>query len=153
MMGAPGAGKGTQAKLLEERFDVPHISTGDMLREAVQAGTPLGREAAEIIQKGLLVPDDLVIRIVDQRLQAANCAGGFILDGFPRTVAQAEALEALLVRRGEPLDAVIEIAVPRDEVVRRLSGRRVCRGCGAMFNTAFQPPGGHCDRCGDRKST
>ncbi len=138
MMGAPGAGKGTQAKLLEERFKVPHISTGDMLREAVQAGTPLGREAERIIQQGLLVPDDLVIRLVDERLQGSDCAGGFILDGFPRTVAQAEALEELLARRGQPLSAVVEIAVPRDEVVRRLSGRRVCRACGTMFNTAFQ---------------
>jgi adenylate kinase len=148
MMGAPGAGKGTQAKLLEERFNVPHISTGDMLREAVQADTPLGREAAHIIQQGLLVPDDLVIRIVDERLQRANCAGGFVLDGFPRTVAQAEALDELLARRNQPLNAVVEIAVPRDEVVLRLSGRRVCRLCGTMFNTAFQPPGGQCDRCG-----
>ena len=148
MMGAPGAGKGTQAKLLEERFKVPHISTGDMLREAVQAGTPLGREAERIIQQGLLVPDDLVIRLVDERLQVSDCAGGFILDGFPRTVAQAEALEELLARRGQPLSAVVEIAVPRDEVVRRLSGRRVCRACGTMFNTAFQPPEGCCDRCG-----
>jgi len=146
MMGAPGAGKGTQAKLLEERFKVPHISTGDMLREAVQADTPLGREAAQIIQQGLLVPDDLVIRIVDERLQKA--AGGFILDGFPRTVAQAEALDELLTRRQQPLNAVIEIAVPRDEVVLRLSRRRVCRSCGTMFNTAFQPPEGPCDRCG-----
>jgi adenylate kinase len=148
MMGAPGAGKGTQAKLLEERFKVPHISTGDMLREAVQADTPLGREAAQIIQQGLLVPDDLVIRIVDERLQKANCAGGFILDGFPRTVAQAEALDELLARRKQPLSAVFEIAVPLDEVVLRLSGRRVCRSCNTMFNTAFQPPEGRCDRCG-----
>src|SRR5215510_13048291 len=112
-----------------------------MLREAVQADTPLGREAAHIIQQGLLVPDDLVIRIVDERLQRANCVGGFILDGFPRTVAQAEALDELLARRNQPLDAV-------DEVVVRLSGRRVCRSCSTMFNTAFQPPGGRCDRCG-----
>lgn len=150
MMGAPGAGKGTQAKLLQERLGVPHISTGDILREAVRAGTPLGREAREMMDRGLLVPDEVVIGIVDERLARPDCGRGFILDGFPRTVAQAEALDALLARRGHPLDAVVAVDVPREELVERISGRRVCQGCGTLAHVRFDPPksDGHCDRCG-----
>jgi adenylate kinase len=149
MMGAPGAGKGTQAKLLQQRFGVPHVSTGDILREAVWAGTPLGREARRTMEQGLLVPDEVVIGIVDERLGLPDCARGFILDGFPRTVAQAQALDALLAHRGLPLRAVVEIAVPREELVRRLSGRRVCQSCGTLFHVVFDPPArdGRCDRC------
>src|SRR5262245_45745782 len=126
-MGAPGAGKGTQATRLTAALGVPHVSTGDMLRAAAANGTPLGLEARRIMDKGLLVPDDVMIGIVDERLQSPDTRGGFILDGFPRTVAQARALDALLARRGEPLDAVLHVDVPREELVRRLAGRRVCR--------------------------
>jgi adenylate kinase len=149
MMGAPGAGKGTQAKLLQDRFGVPHVSTGDILREAVRAATPLGREAGRTMAQGLLVPDDVVIGIVDERLTLPDAARGFILDGFPRTVAQARALDALLARRGLPLTAVVEVAVPRDELVRRLSGRRLCQSCGTLFNLVSDPAvrNGRCDRC------
>jgi adenylate kinase len=149
MMGAPGAGKGTQAKLLQKRLGVPHISTGDILREAVRAGTPLGREAQQKMEHGLLVPDDVVIGIVDERLGRSDCTRGFILDGFPRTVAQAQALDALLARRGLPLTAVVEVDVPRAELVQRISGRRVCQACGTLSHVRFDPPTttGRCDRC------
>src|SRR5581483_4344617 len=130
MIGPPGAGKGTQARLLEERLGVPHISTGDMLREAERAGTPLGRAVQRYLHDGGLVPDALMIDVVEKRLATAEGARGFVLDGFPRTVAQAEALGAFLVRR--------------------LSGRRVCARCGAMFHLVYDPPArpGVCDRCG-----
>jgi adenylate kinase len=149
MIGPPGAGKGTQAQLLCERFGIPQISTGDMLREAQRAQNDLGREAQRYMDQGRLVPDDVVIGIVDQRLDAVDCRPGFILDGFPRTVAQAEALDAMLARRGEGLDVVIAVDVPREGLVERLAGRQVCRTCGAMFHRTFNPPtaAGECDRC------
>lgn len=149
-MGAPGAGKGTQAKLLRERAGVPHISTGDILRKARDEGTPLGLEARRFMDAGRLVPDAVVVGIVEERLRHADCAPGFILDGFPRTLPQAEALDALLARSGQTLGAALHIAVPGDELVRRLSGRRVCRACGTMFHITFNPPAraGVCDRCG-----
>jgi adenylate kinase len=145
-MGAPGAGKGTQAKRLAERLRVPHVSTGDMLREARDAGTALGRQASVYMQAGQLVPDEIMIGIVEERLRKPDCATGFVLDGFPRTVAQAEALDA----SGLPPEVVIVLEVARSEVVRRLAGRRVCRGCGAMFQMALEPAArtGRCDRCG-----
>jgi adenylate kinase len=148
-MGAPGAGKGTQAKLLEERVHVPHISTGDILRAARDHGTPLGIEAGRYMDAGHLVPDDVVVGIVDERLRAPDCAAGFILDGFPRTVRQATALDAMLARNGRGLEAVLHISVPRDELVRRLSGRRVCRACGTMFHVEVDPSArsGKCTRC------
>ena len=147
-IGPPGAGKGTQARVLSERFGVPQISTGDMLREALRDGTPLGREAKQYMDEGRLVPDDVVIGIVEQRLAADDCRPGFILDGFPRTVAQAQALEAMLARRQWPLDAVVAIDVPRADLIERLAGRQVCRTCGAMFHRSFDPPkqAGVCDR-------
>lgn len=150
MIGPPGAGKGTQAKLLQERYQVPQISTGDMLREAERQGTTLGREAAAYMSAGRLVPDAVVIGIVDDRLREADCAAGFILDGFPRTVPQAQALDRLLAGRGVGLDAVLWIQVPDEEIVRRLSGRLMCRVCGAPYHEAFDPPArpGVCDRCG-----
>ena len=150
IMGTPGAGKGTQAKLLADRVGVCHISTGDMLRDAIRRGTRLGLEAQRYMEQGLLVPDDVVIGIVEERLRAPDCKHGFILDGFPRTLAQARALDELLARRGEPLTAVMLIAVPRDEAIRRLAGRRVCDKCGAMSHVAFDPPAraDRCDRCG-----
>src|SRR2546422_3324004 len=149
-MGTPGAGKGTQAKLLASRFGACHISTGDVLREAVRGDSPLGLEAKRYMEQGLLVPDDVVIGIVAERLDAADCQGGFLLDGFPRTVAQAKALDALLARRGQPLGGVLLIALPREAALERLAGRRVCEQCGAMFHSSFDPPAqaDRCDRCG-----
>jgi adenylate kinase len=145
IMGTPGAGKGTQAKLLAERLGACHISTGDMLRDAIRRGTRLGREAQRSVEQGQLVPDDVVNGIVEERVAAPDCRPGFLLDGFPRTLAQARALDAVLGRRGEPLDRVILIAVPRDVAVRRLAGRRVCEQCGTMTQRS-----GECDRCGGR---
>jgi len=149
-MGTPGAGKGTQGALLASRYGACHVSTGDMLRDAARQGTPLGLEARRYMDDGHLVPDDLVTGIVADRLTSPECGNGFLLDGFPRTVPQAEALGRLLTDRGQPLDAVVLIAVPTDEVVRRLSGRRVCPDCGTMFHVALQPPAtpGRCDSCG-----
>jgi adenylate kinase len=149
MIGPPGAGKGTQAKLLREKFAVCHVSTGDMLREADRAGTRLGLEARKHMSRGMLVPDDVVIGIVEERLAKPDCDPGFVLDGFPRTVHQAEELDALLRTRAQPLTAVIVVNVPREELVRRLSGRLVCRGCGTLFHVVFDPPkqAGRCDRC------
>ena len=150
IMGPPGAGKGTQAKLLQERRGVPHISTGDILRDARRAGTVLGREAERYMAKGLLVPDDVVIGIVADRLAAQNHSRGFLLDGFPRTVRQAEALDRILGEGNGRLDAVLSLTVPEDELVRRLAGRRICRQCGTMFHLDVDPAAlvGRCDRCG-----
>ena len=149
MIGPPGAGKGTQARLLGERFGVPQISTGDMLREAQRAGTPLGREAQRYMDDGRLVPDDVVIGLVDERLGADDARRGFVLDGFPRTVAQAQALDTILARRGTPLGAALAVDVPRADLIERLAGRLVCRRCGTMFHRTFDPPRtvGRCDRC------
>lgn len=150
IIGPPGAGKGTQARLMHDRFGCPQISTGDILREAQLSGTPLGLQVRRFMEQGLLVPDEVVIGIVEERLAAPDAERGFVLDGFPRTVPQAKALDAMLERRAIPLDAVMSINVQDDEVVRRLSGRRVCRGCGAMFHVAFDASAksGLCDRCG-----
>ncbi len=149
MIGPPGAGKGTQARSLSDRYGVPQISTGDMLRDAQREGSALGREAQRYMDDGRLVPDDIVIGIVDERLGAADSERGFILDGFPRTVAQAEALDSMLARRSTPLDAVIAVDVPRAELIERLAGRLVCRTCGTMFHRTFDVPkvAGACDRC------
>jgi adenylate kinase len=150
LIGPPGAGKGTQARLLSERFGIPSISTGDMLREAQRAGTALGREAQRYMDEGKLVPDAVVVGIVDERLDGRDATDGFILDGFPRTVGQAESLEAMLRRRGTVIDAVLAIDVPRADLVERLAGRLVCRRCGTMFHRSFDPPraASACDRCG-----
>jgi adenylate kinase len=150
IIGPPGAGKGTQAKLLAKLSGAPHISTGDMLREAIAAGTPLGEQAREYMDRGQLLPDDIMIGIVEQRLRAPDTARGFILDGFPRTVAQAEALDRLLARVGQPLTAVLRFVVPQDHLVRRLAGRRVCKDCGSMFHVddGGAAAKGKCDRCG-----
>ncbi len=149
MLGPPGAGKGTQARMLEEVLGIPQVSTGDMLREAQHSGTPLGEAARRYMEAGQLVPDDVVIGLVEERLTAPDCERGFILDGFPRTVAQAEALQRLLDDRGMELSAVVAVHVPHDELVRRLSGRLVCRTCGSMFHAELNPPAqeGRCDRC------
>ncbi|MDN5344420.1 MAG: adenylate kinase [Clostridia bacterium] len=150
LLGPPGAGKGTQALSISERLGVPHISTGDMFRQAIKAGTPLGRQAQEYLQGGGLVPDSVTIGLVEERLSQPDCQGGFLLDGFPRTVAQAEALDAWLASRGEGLDAVIDIEVPEAELLERLTGRRVCRQCGATYHGQYNPPAvaGKCDACG-----
>ena len=149
MLGPPGAGKGTQAKRLAERLGVPHISTGDILRSAAAAGTRLGKEARRYMDDGGLVPDPVMVGLVEERLGQPDAGPGFILDGFPRTVGQAEALDATLAKGGRGLDAVLQIAVPRDELVRRLAGRRVCGDCGTMFQVAIdQRANGRCDSCG-----
>ena len=149
-LGPPGAGKGTQADELAREWGVPHIATGDMLREAAARGTRLGLEAKRYMDTGALVPDDVVIGLVDERLGEADAAGGAVLDGFPRTVAQAEALDRLLRARGAEVDRVIFFDVARPELLRRLTGRRICRNCGASYHVAFVPPrvAGVCDRCG-----
>lgn len=150
LLGPPGAGKGTQAQRIIERFGIPQISTGDILRQAVKEGTSLGREAKSFMEKGELVPDEVVIGIIEERLKAKDCSSGFILDGFPRTPAQAEALEEILLRDGKSIDHVINIDVDSEELVHRITGRRTCRNCGMMFHILFHPPAkpGICDRCG-----
>lgn len=149
-LGAPGAGKGTQARRLAADSGVPQVATGDMLREAVAEGTPLGREAKRYMDSGALVPDEVVIGLVDERLAQPDAGSGYVLDGFPRTVAQAEALDALLRRRGQELDRVVFFDVSRGELLRRLTGRRICRQCGTAFHLVSAPPraAGRCDRCG-----
>jgi adenylate kinase len=149
LLGPPGAGKGTQAKMLTERFDIPQISTGDILRAAVKDRTPMGVKAKSFMDAGGLVPDDVVIGIVRERLQNQDCAAGFILDGFPRTVAQADALKETLHSLGKDLDAVISLEVDTESLVERLTGRRTCRECGQGYHIKFDPPreAGRCDAC------
>jgi adenylate kinase len=149
-LGPPGAGKGTQARDLAREWSVPHIATGDMLREAVAAGTALGREARTYMDKGALVPDDVIIGMIAERLRQPDARNGFLLDGFPRTIAQAEGLERLLKDLGQPLERVIYFDVAEPELVRRLTGRRVCRACGHSFHVVSNPSrrAGVCDACG-----
>ncbi|MFQ5960153.1 MAG: adenylate kinase [Candidatus Methylomirabilales bacterium] len=150
LLGPPGAGKGTQAKMLTEKYGVPQISTGDILRAAVAAGSRLGKEAKGYMDRGALVPDEVVIGIVRDRLTEPDCQGGYLLDGFPRTVAQAEALTGMLRELGAPLPTVVSLEVDEEEVVRRLAGRRTCQACGEPFHVEFHPPRreGICDKCG-----
>jgi adenylate kinase len=152
LLGPPGAGKGTQAKMLTDRYGIPQISTGDILRAAVRDGTPMGLKAKGFMDAGALVPDAVVIGIVRERLQQADCAAGFILDGFPRTVAQADALGITLDELGLALDAVISLDVDIDALVARLAGRRTCCGCGRGYHVQFEPPrvSGICDACGGK---
>ncbi|MDI3298975.1 MAG: adenylate kinase [Bacillota bacterium] len=149
-LGPPGAGKGTQAAILARELGIPQISTGDMFRAAVRDQTPLGREAQRYMEAGQLVPDEVTIGIVEERLRADDCRDGFILDGFPRTVPQAEALDRILAAAGRPLDRAVEFAIEEEEVVRRLAGRRTCSECGAVYNIYTRPPrqAGVCDSCG-----
>ena len=149
-LGPPGAGKGPQARQLAGEWGVPQVATGDMLREAVTAGTPLGLKAKRIMDEGALVPDDVIVGLIAERLHQPDAAAGFILDGFPRTLAQAEALDRLLKDLGQKLDAVLYFQVAEPELVRRLSGRRVCRRCQSAFHVISAPPSreGVCDRCG-----
>ena len=148
LVGPPGCGKGTQAKLLQRRFAVPHISSGDLLRAATQQGTPLGVQAKRFMDAGKLVPDDLLLDLIGDRLGQGDCSRGFILDGFPRTLAQAKALTAMMSRQAAALDHAVSLRVPRQDLVMRLGGRRTCRQCGAMYHVVFDPPAadGQCTR-------
>lgn len=147
LLGAPGAGKGTQAEVIAEHLNIPTISTGNIIREALKSGTEMGRKAKEYMDAGKLVPDDIVIGIIQERLAQPDCAGGFILDGFPRTIPQAEALD----RMGIVIDRVIDIEVADETIARRVSGRRVCPACGASYHVDYKRPAVEnvCDRCGD----
>jgi adenylate kinase len=149
LLGAPGAGKGTQAKMLIEKYKIPQISTGDILRKAVADGTPLGKEAKAIMDKGELVPDKIVLGLVEERVKQDDCKKGYILDGFPRNTAQAEALDKMLKDLGMPLDSALSVDVPKDDLMKRLTGRRTCKSCQQMYNVYFSPPKkeGVCDKC------
>lgn len=149
-MGPPGAGKGTQAETIVNEFGIPHISTGDAFRLAIKQGTPIGIKAKEFMDQGLLVPDDVTIGIVEERLQQSDCEKGFLLDGFPRTLSQAEALDDILARLNTGLDHVINLKVDREKLLARLTGRRICKNCGSTYHVIFNPPKqeGICDKCG-----
>ncbi|WP_409252545.1 adenylate kinase [Bacillus sp. SCS-153A] len=150
LMGLPGAGKGTQAERIVEKYGIPHISTGDMFRAAMKEETELGLKAKSFIDKGELVPDEVTIGIVQERLSKEDAHKGFLLDGFPRTVAQADALENILDNLGKKIDYVINIQVDKEVLMERLTGRRICKNCGATYHLVFNPPSedGVCDRCG-----
>ena len=149
MLGAPGAGKGTQAALISEKYNIPHISTGDIFRENIKNGTELGKKAKEYIDAGLLVPDELTCDLVIDRISKDDAANGYILDGFPRTLAQAEALSEALKKRNESVDYAIDIDVDDDFIIERMSGRRVCKGCGATYHIKYAAPSKEnvCDKC------
>lgn len=151
LLGPPGAGKGTQAEKIVEKYSIPHISTGDIFRENIKKATALGKKAQEYMNKGELVPDRLVIEIAEDRLKNDDCREGFLLDGFPRTVEQAVALDAFLSDEGKCVDYVLDIDVEKEELMKRLTGRRVCKSCGATFNVSGMPPekDGICDKCDD----
>lgn len=148
-MGPPGAGKGTQAKLLSEKYEIPQISTGDILRAAVRDRTDLGIKAKSYMDQGVLVPDDIIVNIIKERLRRSDCKNGYILDGFPRTIAQAENLSKTLSQNNEDIHYVIDIDVARDDLLNRLTGRRTCKNCGEGFHNVFNPPkkGDICDKC------
>lgn len=152
LMGLPGAGKGTQAEKINEHYNIPHISTGDMFRLAIKEGTDLGKEAKAFMDQGALVPDEVTIGIVRERLVKDDCKDGFLLDGFPRTIAQAEALEQLLTELNETISSVLHVDVPKEKLVERLSGRRICPTCGTAYHVEFNPPKveGICDKDGSQ---
>lgn len=150
LLGPPGAGKGTQARMLESELRAPQIASGDLLRAAVRNRTALGLQAKTFMDAGALVPDELVLGMIEERLNQADAQDGFILDGFPRTVAQAQVLDSILTRRRERLDKVVAITVPDEEIIKRISGRRTCRSCSAMYHVVYGPPRNlnRCDKCG-----
>lgn len=150
MLGAPGAGKGTQAKMIAAKYGIPHISTGDIFRANIKNGTELGAKAKEYMDKGLLVPDELVVDLVIDRFKEPDCANGYVLDGFPRTIPQAEALDKALSAIGENIDYAINVEVPDDNIINRMGGRRACVGCGATYHVVYSPTKveGKCDTCG-----
>ncbi len=150
MLGAPGAGKGTQAAKISAKYNVPHISTGDIFRANIKEGTPLGKKAKEYMDQGMLVPDELVLDLIVDRLGKEDAKDGYVLDGFPRTIPQAKALDEALTKQGDKLDAAIDISVPDENIVNRMSGRRACLGCGATYHLVYAAPKteGVCDVCG-----
>ena len=150
MLGAPGAGKGTQAKMISDKYGIPHISTGDIFRANIKNGTELGKKAKTYMDQGLLVPDELVVDLVVDRVAQDDCAKGYVLDGFPRTIPQAEALDAALAKMGTKVGYAINVEVPDENIVTRMSGRRACVSCGATYHIVHIPPKteGICDRCG-----
>ena len=150
MLGAPGAGKGTQAKMIAEKYQIPHISTGDIFRANIKKGTELGMEAKKYMDQGALVPDELTVRILLDRVAQEDCKNGYVLDGFPRTIPQAEVLEKALAKLNESIDYAIDVEVLDDNIVRRMSGRRACVSCGATYHLQHVPPQkeGYCDACG-----
>ena len=150
MLGAPGAGKGTQAKLIAEKYGVPHISTGDIFRANMKNGTELGKEAKEYRDQGLLVPDELTVRLLLDRVAQDDCKNGYVLDGFPRTIPQAEVLDKELTKLGDSVDFAVDVDVPDENIIRRMSGRRACLNCGATYHIVNIPPKkeGICDVCG-----
>lgn len=149
MLGAPGAGKGTQAKKIADKWQIPHISTGDIFRANIKQGTELGKKAKAFIDKGMLVPDELTIELIIDRLHQADCAEGYVLDGYPRTIPQAESLTSILNKLGEAIDYAVNVDVPDENIVNRMSGRRACLNCGATYHIKYAPPvkEGICDRC------
>ena len=153
MMGPPGGGTGTQAKRIQERYNVVQLSTGDMLRAAIAAGSPVGKQAKAVMDAGKLVSDDLLIEMIDKRLDDKDCANGFVLDGFPRTIPQAEGLEKLMANKGLKLDAAIEVRVPDEKLLERLTGRYTCAKCGEGYHDKFKLPkaAGVCDVCGGKE--
>ena len=150
MLGAPGAGKGTQAKMIAEKYNIPHVSTGDIFRANIKNGTELGKEAKKYMDQGLLVPDELTVKILLDRVAKDDCKNGYVLDGFPRTIPQAEVLDKALREMGDGIDYAINVDVPDENIVRRMSGRRACLACGATYHIAHIPPKkeGICDTCG-----
>lgn len=151
MLGAPGAGKGTQAQMIADKYNVPHISTGDIFRANIKNGTELGMEAKKYMDQGLLVPDELTVKILLDRVAKEDCEGGYVLDGFPRTIPQAQVLDKALAELDDAIDYAIDVDVPDDNIVRRMSGRRACVSCGATYHMEHVPPKeeGVCDRCGN----
>ena len=152
MLGAPGAGKGTQAERIADKYQIPHISTGDIFRANIKAGTELGKKAKSYMDQGLLVPDELTVDLVIDRVNQEDCKNGYILDGFPRTIPQAESLDAALAKMGQKVDYAINVEVPDENIISRMSGRRACVGCGATYHIKYNPPKaeGICDACGEK---
>lgn len=150
MLGAPGAGKGTQANMIAEKYNIPHISTGDIFRANIKNGTELGKEAKGYMDKGQLVPDELTVKLLLDRVAQADCKNGYVLDGFPRTIPQAEVLDGELTKNGEKLDYAIDVDVPDENIIHRMGGRRACLKCGATYHVEYVPPkkDGICDVCG-----